>query len=551
MASNEMLLLQNRLYEFLKKKHQKNINLMFDLRYNEGELGYWFSTGNHSIQTVFWGESYHCNADFDATAQKWTYTLQIENWIETYGTKLTSFGFSWRNNQVWEKVILATGDFLESLDAFLQNDKPNIDALLAHPIVGKLPTNSLRRLKQIKQIISKIETFKKSAEGTIYDQLLTEMSKPHLPFALSNLEIFDFQGIKHLIIENIPTNAQWIFLTGENSFGKTSILRAIAKGVLGDEDFVEPLPQKSRIQVSGYNWNKPFFHTTRHLGVKKTNDTHFQMATYGISRFRYHNDPDKNPPKTLALFSDDAPIINIERILIETHRAKMDGDEQGDMTTFDKLKKVFLSVIPQLSDIRVEYFKNEPITTRYQVRYYEKTEDSEIYEPIKRADLAAGYRSILSIIGDMMVRLSAHPDNSLDDLQGIVLIDEIDAHLHPKYQYELPKLLSVVFPKVQFIVSTHSPIPLLSLPKQMPYVVLTVHRTKEAGITVERLDEDVEIRRLNPNALLTSPIFGFQQLFVPDALPEQIIPTDHYEDVEFIKKMKVRIQSLREKGLVK
>jgi ABC-type transport system involved in cytochrome c biogenesis ATPase subunit len=78
-------------------------------------------------------------------------------------------------------------------------------------------------------------------------RLLHDKATSHLPFALSRIEIFDFQGIKHLIIQNIPTNSQWIFLTGENGFGKTSILRAIANGLVGDEALVEWLPAQSRV----------------------------------------------------------------------------------------------------------------------------------------------------------------------------------------------------------------------------------------------------------------------------------------------------------------
>jgi predicted ATP-dependent endonuclease of OLD family len=385
-------------------------------------------------------------------------------------------------------------------------------------------------------------------------QRLLNDKTPHLPYALSRMEVFDFQGIKHLIIEKIPLNASWIFLTGENGFGKTSILRAIAKGLIGDEDFVESLPPKSRIYVNGYHGNQPFAYRAQ---SKKESNSDFQMAGYGASRFQINSIDSvngakgKTSQKTYSLFNNDGLLINIERILIEAERAKVENKEKTVLKTFDILKKILLGVLPQLADIKVEYFENELIPHRYQVRYYEKSDHGKTYEPVKLDDLAAGYRSVLTMVGDIVARLSTHPDNSLDDLQGIVLIDEFDAHLHPKYQYELPYLLSSVFPKIQFIVSTHSPIPILSLPKSIPPVVLTVSRTIEEGITVERKDDEMEIHRLNPSALLTSPIFGFQQLFARGATPQEVIPTDNYEDVDFMKKMKTRIQSLREQGLVK
>jgi predicted ATP-binding protein involved in virulence len=378
-------------------------------------------------------------------------------------------------------------------------------------------------------------------------RLLQTKTSAHLPFALSRIEVIDFQGIKHLVIQDIPLNAQWIFLTGENGFGKTSLLRAIALGLAGDEYADQDYLTKSAIYMNGYNWNEPFHYKVKPQQVAKNQ---FQVATYGASRFRSNNDSIKNKKKTFSLFSDDAPLINIEDLFIKAEQAKRELKDLKKVSTFERLKQIFLQVIPQLADIRVEYFEKELLTNQYQVRYYEKGEHGTVYEPVLLNDLAAGYRSVLTMIGDMIVRLSAHPQNSLDDLQGIVLIDEIDAHLHPKYQYELPQLLSKVFPKIQFIVSTHSPIPLLSLPKSIPSVVLTVSRTSQEGITVARKDAEIEIHRLNPSALLSSPIFGFQQIFAPDTTAQEMIPTNDYEDVLFINKMKERLQTLRQEGLI-
>jgi predicted ATP-binding protein involved in virulence len=202
-----------------------------------------------------------------------------------------------------------------------------------------------------------------------------------------------------------------------------------------------------------------------------------------------------------------------------------------------------------LADIKVEYIENELLTDREQVFYYEKGTEGEIFEPIRLEALAAGYRGILTMIGDMLIRLSKDPNNSLDDLQGMVLIDEIDAHLHPKYQYDLPRLLSEIFPKIQFIATTHSPIPLLSVP-QNKSVILTVERNLKYGITVNRKDEMIDIKSLNPNALLTSPIFGFHHLFAVDAEAEDIEPVDNYKEVETMNKIKARLKSLRQRGVI-
>ena len=73
--------------------------------------------------------------------------------------------------------------------------------------------------------------------------------------------------------------------------------------------------------------------------------------------------------------------------------------------------------------------------------------------------LSDGQRVFLGLIGDIARRLILLNDNSDHPLmgQGIVLIDEIELHLHPKWQKKIIQVLRKCFPKIQFIVSTHSP----------------------------------------------------------------------------------------------
>jgi predicted ATP-binding protein involved in virulence len=76
----------------------------------------------------------------------------------------------------------------------------------------------------------------------------------------------------------------------------------------------------------------------------------------------------------------------------------------------------------------------------------------------------------------------------------------------------LPSVFSKVFPNVQFIVSTHSAIPILGAPENS--VLLRVNRNQEDGITVERLEYlEKQLKDLTPNLILTSEIFGFQDIF--------------------------------------
>lgn len=76
-------------------------------------------------------------------------------------------------------------------------------------------------------------------------------------------------------------------------------------------------------------------------------------------------------------------------------------------------------------------------------------------------DLSAGYQSVLNLILDLAYRMAIlNPDegDNIPNADGIVLIDEIDSNLHPKWQWRIIEALTKTFPNVQFIAATHSPI---------------------------------------------------------------------------------------------
>lgn len=76
--------------------------------------------------------------------------------------------------------------------------------------------------------------------------------------------------------------------------------------------------------------------------------------------------------------------------------------------------------------------------------------------------LSDGYKDIIGIISDIAYRMAVLNSKLGEDIliktPGIVLIDEIELHLHPKWQQNILRILKNIFPKVQFIVTTHSPL---------------------------------------------------------------------------------------------
>ncbi len=89
------------------------------------------------------------------------------------------------------------------------------------------------------------------------------------------------------------------------------------------------------------------------------------------------------------------------------------------------------------------------------------TKEGDKQEIIPMSFLGDGYKGALGMIGDIAYRMAILNPQLLDDVlhtPGVVLIDEVDLHLHPKWQQRILGDLTEIFPNVQFIVSTHAPL---------------------------------------------------------------------------------------------
>lgn len=91
--------------------------------------------------------------------------------------------------------------------------------------------------------------------------------------------------------------------------------------------------------------------------------------------------------------------------------------------------------------------------------------------------LSSGYTAIFDIYADLLMR-TEYLNIIPDQLEGVVLIDELDAHLHVSLQRKIFPFFSKSFPKIQFIITTHSPFVLTSVDDALIYD-LTTNRTCE------------------------------------------------------------------------
>lgn len=94
-------------------------------------------------------------------------------------------------------------------------------------------------------------------------------------------------------------------------------------------------------------------------------------------------------------------------------------------------------------------------------------------EPYGFNELSSGYSSILNIVSDLILRIdknrAAICRNYAFDTEGIVLIDELETHLHIELQKKILPFLVEFFPNIQFIITTHSPFVLNSIDNAVIY----------------------------------------------------------------------------------
>lgn len=126
--------------------------------------------------------------------------------------------------------------------------------------------------------------------------------------------------------------------------------------------------------------------------------------------------------------------------------------------------------------------------------------------------LSDGFRSILALAGDLVWRLiEAFPTSSNPLLEeGIVLIDELDIHLHPSWQRSIAGLLRETFPKIQFIMATHSPL----VAAGAGYDAVTYRFYKKDNDTI--IEQINNIFTKSVDQILQSEAFGLVSSYSPE-----------------------------------
>lgn len=180
-----------------------------------------------------------------------------------------------------------------------------------------------------------------------------------------------------------------------------------------------------------------------------------------------------------ALESDD---FNFTNFFVWYDKRQKIQLQQGKSLTLDTIE----SVVTQILEDEDYTFKNLRIVWG---DYFDEMIVDKINKKTGAKDelvinqLSSGEKTLLVLVVDLAYRLClANPKNDKPlKGNGIVLIDEIDLHLHPKWQQKVVIKLRKIFPNVQFVVTTHSPLVLTSIKAESVRVIRNnqIHRVQE------------------------------------------------------------------------
>ena len=316
------------------------------------------------------------------------------------------------------------------------------------------------------------------------------------PMKITKFSIRNYKCIQDLSVDCRGADGeirQWTVLLGENNTGKTNVLRALAllrpkktsyrtgldpvfKEVYMPVGALETSDVTVISSVNGERWG---FDPEGRAYSEEPFDLH--VYGYGVSRYPARtalSEREGHPTETL--FNSNARLSDFQEWLLQLDYSQKSGSEKSRKRLQKMHDLVSSDLFPGVTDFS---FKKDG-DNEHVVVVFSAGKDGDV----RFEELGFGYQTTLTWLADFCKRMfELYPDaeNPLHE-EAVVLVDEIDLHLHPKWQRDLVPTLSKIFPNVQFIVTTHSPHVLQSMADVNLYVL---RRDETSGeITVERSD---------------------------------------------------------------
>jgi predicted ATP-binding protein involved in virulence len=299
---------------------------------------------------------------------------------------------------------------------------------------------------------------------------------------------------------------QFTAIIGDNGSGKTALLDGIAKGLASLVEVLAPNyndPNYKNLNgdeirtVSNKMGSKIALEKMQSYGIKITGLENFTQGIddfyifESLRKYYYQLKIDVNKSKI-----SDLPFIGYyktsrhwsnenfkdDNLYPNSSRLESYNDALAISTTFKTLTAWFRRMafiqfqrqgnVPEIIDVSnamVKVIENAKNINLDNAEVYFSAAHNELIVNIGDGQelpirmLSDGYRNTLGMIGDIAYRMAELNPHLTTKSPGIVLIDELDLHLHPKWQRHIVNDLKTIFPNCQFIVTTHSPFIIQSL----------------------------------------------------------------------------------------
>lgn len=305
---------------------------------------------------------------------------------------------------------------------------------------------------------------------------------------IKNMRIDKVRHLKNINIQISENECRHIILTGKNGSGKTSVLDAIAifinsitTGTNPAEVVAKINDTKERIEFYVNTQNEDYLQkdkdnlkylTGQYINVtagmwldfntsftkiqKEFKAGRFIVAYYKADRVFSSVEPkhvEKVQLKSEYMINE-MPRTEFIKYLLDlkmTQALAVTGGKKDKAHTISVWFENFNNLLKQI-------FNDESIEMVFDEDTFKFSIVMDGREPFDFNTLSSGYAAILDIVADLIIRMEKQINRSFYfNIPGVVLIDEIETHLHLELQKNIMKLLTTVFPNIQFIVSSHSP----------------------------------------------------------------------------------------------